>query len=297
MPPANLKRDPISAEAEWFHIRKAGDDIYVIEEPGHVQSYLVNGRRRSALIDTGLGLAPLKPALMALAHADMVVLNTHWHFDHVMGNPEFETIAIARGEQRLIQRAIDSATLRRLYIDACLAAGPRLPRGFAPADYHYPGSVATRLLEDGDRIDLGGRHLTVLATPGHTRGSLSFLDASTGALFCGDLVYAGTLYAHFADSDTDAYIASLKALADHDVGIRQLFPGHNRFPLSTAWLPKACQLLEAAIENQKPFTMTTEWGPPVRRHQGDGLDLLTPAPGTEGVDLAAALWPASEQRV
>ncbi len=296
MAPANLRRHPKSAAAEWFHIREVGDAIYAIEEPGHVQSYLVNGRLRSALIDTGLGLAPLKPALMDLAHTDMLVLNTHWHFDHVMGNPEFETIAIAREEQRLIQRAIDNATLRRLYINACLTAGPRLPGGFEPADYHYPGSVAARLLAGGDRIDLGGRRLELLATPGHTWGSLSFLDASTGALFCGDLVYAGTLYAHFTDSDTDAYLASLKALADHDARIRQLFPGHNRFPLSMTWLKKACQLIESAIDNQVPSPLTSDWGPPVRRHQGDGLDLLTPVPGTEGVDLTAALWPSSGQR-
>ena len=74
MAPANLRRHPKSAAAEWFHIREVGDAIYAIEEPGHVQSYLVNGRLRSALIDTGLGLAPLKPALMDLAHTDMLVL-------------------------------------------------------------------------------------------------------------------------------------------------------------------------------------------------------------------------------
>ncbi len=297
MAPANLIMSHRPAAAGWFRIREVCADVFALEEPGHVQSYLVNGRQRSALIDTGLGLAPLTPALKDLARSDIVVLNTHWHFDHIMGNPEFTTIAIAREEQRLIQRAIDNATLRRLYIDACLTAGPRLPREFEPGHYHYPGSVATRLLADGDRINLGGRSLAVLATPGHTRGSLSFLEASTGALFCGDLVYAGTLYAHFADSDADAYIASLKTLAGHNADIRQLFPGHNRFPLSTAWLQKARRLLEAAIDNQTPFTMTSEWGPAVRRYQGDGLDLLTPAPGTAGVDLAAALWPAPGQTV
>ena len=138
----------------WFRIKEVADQIFAIEEPGHVQSYLVNGDRRSALIDTGLGLAPLHPVVDELAQPEIVVLNTHWHFDHVMGNPAFETIAIAGEERRLIQRAIDNATLRRIYIDACLVSGPPLPPGFDPQCCRFPGSVAARPLADGDTIDL-----------------------------------------------------------------------------------------------------------------------------------------------
>jgi glyoxylase-like metal-dependent hydrolase (beta-lactamase superfamily II) len=270
------------------------EDILAIEEPGHVQSFLVNGRTRSALVDTGLGLVPLRPVLNDLARPEIVVVNTHWHFDHVMGNPEFETIAIAAEEHRLIQRAIANASLRRLYIDPCLATGPQLPPGFDPAGYHYPGSVAERHLTDGDRIDLGGRHLLVLATPGHTRGSLSFLDTRTGALCCGDLVYTGTLYAHFTDSDPAAYRQSLQGLMARGPEIRMLLPGHNRYPLGTAWLAKARRRLEASLAPGAPFSIDTEWGLPVRRYPGAGLDLLAPEPGRPGVDLTARLWPASD---
>jgi glyoxylase-like metal-dependent hydrolase (beta-lactamase superfamily II) len=281
------------AAVAWFRIRAVADQIYAIEEPGHVQCYLVNGRKRSALIDTGLGLVPLRPVLRDLALTEIVVLNTHWHFDHVMGNPEFETIAIAAEEHRLIQRAIANATLRQLYIDPCRAGGPELPPGFNPAGYRYPGSIPTRHLADGDTIDLGGRRLLARATPGHTRGSLSFQDTRTGALLCGDLVYAGTLYAHFEDSDVAAYRRSLARLGA-EPEIRMLLPGHNGYPLDAAWLAKAQRLLEAALVPGAPFGLDTEWGPPVRRYAGDGLDLLAPVPGRPGVDLRARLWPASD---
>ncbi len=282
---------PPPAAAAWFRIHEVADRIFVIEEPGHVQSYLVNGKHRSALVDTGLGLTPLRPALEHLARPEIVVLNTHWHFDHVMGNPAFETIAVSREEHRLIQRAIDNRTLRRLYIDACLAAGPDLPPGFDPQRCRYPGSVAARLLTDGDTIDLGGRSLAVLATPGHTHGSLSFLDRRTGALICGDLVYAGTLYAHFTDSDTAAYRQSLAALLDCGDAIRQILPGHNRYPLAADWIGRAHRVFTAVRDDKLPVDLTAEWGAPVRRHRGGHLDLLTPLPGTAGVDLSALLWP------
>ncbi len=288
--PTTTRKFPPS---DWFRIREVVEQVFVIEEPGHVLSYLVNGRRRSALIDTGLGMAPLRPALQDLTRADIVVLNTHWHFDHVMGNPEFETIAIADEEHRLIQRAIDNSTLRRLYIDTCLATGQRLPTGFKPEHCHYPGSVATQMLKDGDRIDLGGRQLTALATPGHTRGSLSFLDDRTGALFCGDLIYEGTLYAHFTDSDEMAYQVSIRTLLHHDAEIRLIFPGHNRYPLSTDWLRRADRAFTLLIEGQLPVGTTSEWGAPVRRHHAGRLDILTPLPGTRGIDLAALLWPGA----
>ena len=116
----------------WFRIKEVADQIFAIEEPGHVQSYLVNGDRRSALIDTGLGLAPLHPVMDERAQPEIVVLKTHGHFDHVMGNPSFENAASASEDQRLIQRAIDNATLRRIFIDACLVSGPPLPPGFDP---------------------------------------------------------------------------------------------------------------------------------------------------------------------
>ena len=69
----------------------AGTNAMAIEEPEYVRSDLVNGEHRSALIDTGLGLAPLRPVLQDRAHPEIVVLSTHWHFDHVMGNPETDS--------------------------------------------------------------------------------------------------------------------------------------------------------------------------------------------------------------
>ena len=65
-----------------------------------------------------------------------------------------------------------------------------------PADFDidryeiYQGG-AGRLLFDGDSLDLGGRRLSVLHTPGHSPGHVCFWEPERGYLFSGDLVYAG----------------------------------------------------------------------------------------------------------
>mgnify|MGYP002508219585 CR=1 FL=1 len=56
----------------------------------------------------------------------------------------------------------------------------------------FQGAPA-RLLEDGDIIDLGGRQVEVLHTPGHSPGHMCFFERERGYLFTGDLVYKDVL--------------------------------------------------------------------------------------------------------
>ncbi len=76
--------------SQWFQIEEVAQDVYVIEEPGHVQSYLINGRTHSALLDTGAGLSDIRNAIQILLRERVIVLNTHWHFDHIGGNTLFD---------------------------------------------------------------------------------------------------------------------------------------------------------------------------------------------------------------
>ena len=79
----------------WFRIQEMAPGIFLIQEPGHVQSYLVRGEERSALIDTGMGFCDIREATGPLASNPILVLNTHWHFDHIGGNVLFTQIAVS----------------------------------------------------------------------------------------------------------------------------------------------------------------------------------------------------------
>ena len=78
----------------WFVPVPLRPGVWLIAEPGHVNSYLVEGDERAALIDAGTGIAPLAPVVRRLTDRPVTVVLTHNHFDHVGGAHEFDRVAI-----------------------------------------------------------------------------------------------------------------------------------------------------------------------------------------------------------
>jgi glyoxylase-like metal-dependent hydrolase (beta-lactamase superfamily II) len=88
----------------WHTITRLSEDVYLISEPisaieprfgvTTVNTYLVIGRDRAALIDSGLGVGDLRAEIGTLTSLPCTVLNTHYHWDHVGGNSFFGESAI-----------------------------------------------------------------------------------------------------------------------------------------------------------------------------------------------------------
>lgn len=79
----------------WFDIYKIEDEIYAIHEPGQFQeviSFLIVGDDFALMFDTGLGIGDIRNVVDQLTDMDVVVLNSHTHYDHTGGNHLFETI-------------------------------------------------------------------------------------------------------------------------------------------------------------------------------------------------------------
>jgi glyoxylase-like metal-dependent hydrolase (beta-lactamase superfamily II) len=275
----------MSTSSDWFRIQEIDDAIFVIEEVGHVQSYLVNGSQSSALIDTGAGLCNIREALGPFLRPHVIVLNTHWHFDHIGGNILFDTVGISEAEQYLLEQDLSNDLLMEAYVKPFMAQGVPFPPNFEPERYEIRGRSPAFLLYDGDRYDLGGRELEAIATPGHTCGSMSFLDRSTGSLFCGDLIYRGTIFAHFADSDVGAYIGSLSRLLDRVEELRFLYPGHTDYPLSTELLGTLVDGFHKTRDGTLPATVVHDWAEPVYAYPYQEFVILTKQPGSSGVKL------------
>ena len=102
------------------------------------------------------------------------------------------------------------------------------PKSFDPQIWHTQPTIAAHTLNDGEEIDLGGRVLTVLHTPGHTVDSICLLDHQKKILFSGDTVDTGPIYAHLETSDFDTFIKSVRRLAD-DISplIETIFTAHG----------------------------------------------------------------------
>lgn len=235
----------------WFTISKIDADTYAISEPGHWErciSYLVLGTRSVALIDTGLGIGNIRRITDSLTELPVKVLTTHVHWDHIGGHGLYDEIYVHEAEKAWL---VEGVPLPLSQIRSDLIREPftkPVPPQFAPDSYTPFIGQPTGLLQDGGVIDLGGRQLLALHTPGHSPGHLCFLDTARGYLFTGDLLYQGTLYAFYPSTDPVAYAASIARLAKLPF-ISRLLPGHNELDIPLDLLDqanKALQVLQQA---------------------------------------------------
>src|SRR5918994_1718287 len=95
--------------------------------------------------------------------------------------------------------------------------------GFDVGRWRTPASEPTRLLADGDVVDLGDRAFEVLHLPGHTAGSIALWDAAGRLLFSGD---TAALDDPLHAEDEDAFVASLSRL--RELPVELVCGGHSR---------------------------------------------------------------------
>ena len=224
----------------WFERETVGDGVVRIVER-HVDPflqanlYLVRGRDRDVLIDTGLGVASLTDELPELFERPLLAVATHRHFDHVGGLHEFEAVAIHREDAGAVASGDVFASLviedyppEELAgyepPEALLTAFPH--EGFDPAAYRLEPVTPSVLLDEGDVIDLGERKLEVLHLPGHTPGEIGLWEDETRTLFSGDCVYeSGVLLDELPESDIPRYVRSMERL--RDVAVSVVHGGHD----------------------------------------------------------------------
>lgn len=227
---------PNDAAKQWFTVDQLDPDTYAISEyrhPEETHCYLLNGDTHSLLIDTGLGICDISQVVAALATRPVTAIATHVHWDHIGGHAHYPRFYAHAAELDWLRGhfPLPLAAVRRMVCEGC-----QLPPGFDPESYHIFQGTPTRLVQDGEVLDLGGRAVTVLHTPGHAPGHLCFFEAARGWLFTGDLVYHGTLYAHYPSTDPAAYLASLEKVAA--LPVRRVFPGHHTLAVAPALLPR-----------------------------------------------------------
>jgi glyoxylase-like metal-dependent hydrolase (beta-lactamase superfamily II) len=135
--------------------------------------YLLFGKDRALLLDTGAGGLKIRPAVDAAVDQwlaehhrtsiPLVVAHTHGHGDHRMGDPEFKE----RPDTTVVG-----------------LTAPEVAAFFQVAD--WPNHIVD--------FDLGGRRLKVIPTPGHQPAHIMIYDAKTRLLLTGDTLYPSRLY-------------------------------------------------------------------------------------------------------
>lgn len=212
---------------DWFTVEKIDDDTFAISEYKHWEEthcYLVCGTERALLIDTGLGVADIKAVVDRLTALPVTVTTTHVHWDHIGGHKSFDTIAVHEAERDwlAVKFPLPLAAVKK-----SLACRPcEFPAGFDLDSYQVFQGEPQQVLRDGDLLDLGGRRLAVLHTPGHSPGHCCYYEADRKCLYSGDLLYLGCLDAFYPTTDPLLFWQSVKRIQPLDVS--RILPGHHR---------------------------------------------------------------------
>ena len=243
--PAYSKLEKVPTADSWFEVYKIRPGIFAIYEPHQLEeviSYLIVGNDRALLFDTGMGISNIQAVVAGLTKLPVSVLNSHTHNDHVGDNWRFTDIYGMDTEfTRVNARGSKEDAQAELAPDEICGA---LPAGFDAKAYATKPFHITHWLHDDDQIDLGGRVLKVISTPGHTPDAIALLDKANGLLFTGDTFYAGPIYLYRPETDLDAYLASVQKLAALAPHLQLLLPAHNVPVASPSILSKVVIAME-----------------------------------------------------
>ncbi|GMB79913.1 MBL fold metallo-hydrolase [Shinella zoogloeoides] len=213
---------------DWYSVRRLDDDVTYICEPYIQEFYRCNvwhirGRDRDMLVDSGMGVVSLREWVPLVTERDLIAVASHTHFDHIGCHHEFECRAVHSAEADLLANPTRENTLADPYVtDEIFDALP--PEPYCSKCYAVKRASATRILEDGDMIDLGDRQFEVIHTPGHSPGGIALYEKATEILFSGDIVYDGPLIEDTYHSDLTDYIASMERLLT--LRVRLVHGGH-----------------------------------------------------------------------
>jgi glyoxylase-like metal-dependent hydrolase (beta-lactamase superfamily II) len=263
----------IGQSEDWFEVYLIDDDIYAIYEPGQFEeviSFLIIGDDFALMFDTGLGIGNIRHVVDQLTDLDVVVLNSHTHYDHIGGNHLFDTI-YGLDTEYTRQRALGSPPdavadfLREGWV------WKQFPDGFSKSDYQSHAFTIDRIVGEGDRIDIGGRVLEILHTPGHAPDSICLIDRENRILFTGDSFYLAPLYTHIPGGSFDDYAKTAARLSGLASDIDRALTSHN-VPVVDASYMTALGTAFADIESGKATDYTISDG--LREYRFDGFSVI-----------------------
>ena len=208
----------------------------------YLNSYVIKDSARSLIVDTGLNRKECLEAMqkglsvLGIELADCDIFITHLHADHFGLVSKLATdstnILFSRPEKELLESwegfgAMADYAARNGFPDKELKAALN---EHPAAKYGSDWIPELKVLDDGDRVDVGDYRLTCVATPGHTLGHICLYDPDKKILLAGDHILIDITPNIQCWSDTanhlKHYLASLEKV--HQLPIDLILPGHRR---------------------------------------------------------------------
>ncbi|MBM6979527.1 MAG: MBL fold metallo-hydrolase [Actinomyces succiniciruminis] len=194
--------DSSTVGAPAFVAEPVSPHVTRIRGPYDAHMYLVTGDERALLIDTGYGVGDLAAFVASLTDLPLTVVLTHGHVDHAFGASQFPDVRMHPADLPVL--AEHRLKSRQVHADAA-AASHGHPVFLAPEV--DPSRIAP--LQTGERLELGGLSVAVLAAPGHTPGSVALLVEEERLLITGDAANQFTFLFLPESSTVTDYLAAL----------------------------------------------------------------------------------------
>jgi glyoxylase-like metal-dependent hydrolase (beta-lactamase superfamily II) len=254
----------------WFEVQEVGPDLFAFTDwmgdhhPrfGRIltHSYLVIGRSLAVVVDCGLGIGDLRSAVAELTDLPVELLLTHNHSDHIGSAFSFDHVSVGGRDADQLERGLcaQDAEFVLEYEDR---TSREIPHGFSFSQLEAEDRWRirpSRVLSDGDEIDIGGSVLKVVSTPGHTPGSCCFVHHGRQLVFTGDTVYEGNLNVQLDGSDLAEYRRSIRSLLSIPSGFR-LMPGHYATPVGTQIIGDVSDGLSRLSTTHESRSVGSEW--------------------------------------
>lgn len=205
----------------WFTIEQIDRDTFSISEYKHWEEthcYLLCGEKCAILI---------RKIVDSLTELPVMAITTHVHWDHIGGHKYFDNIAVYEAEKDWlsvrfpIPLQVVKNNLTRLPCN--------FPRDFDINAYQIFQGMPQRILQDGDFLNLGGREIQVIHTPGHSPGHCCFYEPERNYLYSGDLIYKGSLDAFYPTTDPQLFYQSIRRIQKYK--IKKVLPGHHQLDI------------------------------------------------------------------
>lgn len=215
-------------------VTELASGVYQISDYKLVSYYLIIGSTKAALIDAGAGLDDPWPDIKKLTDKPVTLLLTHGHPDHIGNAYYFDEIWMNNADKELATKYNDDVEGFKDYVRT---RTPRRNPGEGHAEFLESLVPDTRPpmfefsdLVDGQQVDLGDRTLEIIATPGHTPGSLSILDGTSRLLITGDALNESSIIPNKEGGTRDeiaAMAATLRKMQAREADFDQTCPGHD----------------------------------------------------------------------
>jgi glyoxylase-like metal-dependent hydrolase (beta-lactamase superfamily II) len=250
---------------QHFEISRHKEYLYVIKEnislvhPVYTNDplniYLLLGSHSALLMDTGCGLYPIKPIVDDLiGELELKVINTHFHFDHPLGNKEFEEIYIHEAEVDYVSAPYDVSYFKN--------SPKEIVKIYAEQNFLILPAKSIRPIKNGDIFRLGEIEVKIIHCPGHSPGSICLLTNSD-ELFTSDVAYYGDQFLPRRDKFHVVLnsLSKLIRLCEKQDNL-ELYPSHRKYPCDKTLLIDLYQGIENVknLWNTKvPFDFFDAW--------------------------------------